>query len=402
MKKRLLLIGSALLLLLLSVSAAASYINIGEYSFLLWGYDEASDNEDWPLTKPDRDYASKNYTVLNHVVYQRSDSLGLKGARYYIVVDYFDTDKAQAQATNIQIKSKIGGVPVKQISVFYRDSKKHTPIMNEEDCLPQIQSVSIPDCIEVISDYSLSYFASLKTLRLPESLRILGLGACYGMDSLEKITLPKTVESIGEYAFAQCKKLKKVTFSGTALQTIGARAFNDCVSLQKLTLPSSLIGMGDHALLGCTSLSKLNIQTTSVSVLCGENDPLGYDLPRNCKVVVKSKEMKRHIQQDGFKGTVKIQVSVLAPKKLKAIQKNGKLTLKWSKVRNADGYRIYKCSAKGEMLTPLKTVRDKETIILEGSRANSTRYAVKAFRVIDGDISWSVATYITANKNVTC
>ncbi len=388
MKKKLVLIGSIFLLLLFSVSAAASYFNSGEYRFQLWGYDEYGDNEDWPLTKADRDYTSNHYTVLNHVVYQRSDSLGLKGSLYYIVVDYFDTDRAEATAAKIRIESEIDGIPVKQISVLYLDSKKYTPAMNAEDCLPQIQSVSIPDCVEVISDYSLSYFASLKTIRLPKSLRILGLGACYGMDSIEKIVLPKNIEQIGEYAFAQCKQLKKVTFSGTALQTIGARAFYNCVSLKTLCLPSSLTTIGDHALLGCTSLSKLDIQTESVFVLCGDNDPLGYDLSKNCKVFVKSEEMKHRLLQDGFKGTVKIKIHVPAPKRIKAAEKNGMLSLKWSKVAKADGYRVYQFDERTQSYKKLKTLHsvDRRTLNLENT---NNSYAVRAFRIIDGDVSWS-------------
>ena len=388
MKKRLILIGSALLLLLLSVSAAASYINSAEYFFQLWGYDEYSDNEKWPLTKTDRDYTSKNYTILNHVVYQRSDSLGLKGSLYYIVVDYFDTDHAEATATRIRIESEIGGVPVKQISVLYLDPQKYTPAMNAEDCLPQIKTVSIPDGVEVISDYSLSYFASIKTVCLPKTLRILGLGACYGMDSLEKIVLPKTVEHIGEYAFAHCRKLKKITFSETALQTIGAYAFYDCVSLQTLTLPSSLTAMGDHALLGCKSLSKLDIQTTSASVLCGENDPLGYDLSKTCSVFVKTKDMKQRLLQDGCKGTVKIKIYVPAPKSIKASEREGKLLLKWSKVAKADGYRVYQFDERTKNYKKLKTLHgvDRRTLIL---KETNKFYAVRAFQIIDGDISWS-------------
>ena len=388
MKKRLIFICLALLLLLPSVFAAASYQSTDGYNFQVLGYDEYGDVAGWPLTRADRDYTSEDYTVLNHVVYQRSDSLGLKGNRYYIVVDYFDTDEAQANATKIRIKSEINGVPVKQIAVFYCDPNKRTPVMNAEDLLPQIQSVSIPDGVEVISDYALSYFASLKTLRLPQSLRILGLGACCGMDALEKITLPKQVTCIGDYAFAQCSKLKKVTVQSTALQTIGAHAFDHCVSLRSLVLPASVTVVGDHALLGCTSLAKLDIQTKAISALCGDNDPLGYDLPKTCKVLVKTKAMKHRLLQDGCKATVKIQVKVSAPKNLKASEKNGKLLLKWSKVAKADGYRVYQYDARTQSYKKVKTLYGADTRSLLVKNLNSS-YAVRAFRKIDGDVSWS-------------
>ncbi len=54
---------------------------------------------------------------------------------------------------------------------------------------------------------------------------VIGKGACKGLKKLKEVTIGKEVSQIESEAFANCKKLKKITFAGTGIKKIGERAF---------------------------------------------------------------------------------------------------------------------------------------------------------------------------------
>ena len=97
--------------------------------------------------------------------------------------------------------------------------------------------------------------------------------------------------------------------------------------------------------------------------------------------------MKDAVKAHRFKGTVKISVTVKAPAQVKLAKQNGKTTVKWSKVKAADGYRIWSYNAKTGKYTKLATVKAGVTSVT--LKTTATRFAVRAYRVIDKDVSWS-------------
>lgn len=64
------------------------------------------------------------------------------------------------------------------------------------------------------------------------------------------LTIPKDVEVIGDYAFRDCKELKKVIFSNN-LECIWPGAFMDCSKLKKVEIPESVEKIGSGAFWGC-------------------------------------------------------------------------------------------------------------------------------------------------------
>ena len=110
-------------------------------------------------------------------------------------------------------------------------------------------------------------------------------------------------------------------------------------------------------------------------------------LPKSCTVLVVNKDMKDAVKAHRFKGTVKICVTVKAPKTVKLTKQSGKVTLKWSKVKAADGYRVWSYNAKTGKYTKLATVKAGTTCVT--LKTTATRFAVRAYRIIDKDVSWS-------------
>ena len=66
-------------------------------------------------------------------------------------------------------------------------------------------------------------------------------GACRGMGKLTTLTIGKNVKVIGKEAFFQCKKLKKIRISGTALKKAGKNAFGKGSSKVTVTCPKKKI-----------------------------------------------------------------------------------------------------------------------------------------------------------------
>ena len=80
-------------------------------------------------------------------------------------------------------------------------------------------------------------------------------------------------------------------------------------------------------------------------------------------------------------------MTVKAPKTVKLTKQSGKVTLKWSKVKAADGYRVWSYNAKTGKYTKLATVKAGTTCVT--LKTTATRFAVRAYRIIDKDVSWS-------------
>ncbi|MCD8019748.1 MAG: leucine-rich repeat protein [Clostridiales bacterium] len=89
------------------------------------------------------------------------------------------------------------------------------------------KSVTIPSTIKINSK-------TYKVISIADN-------AFSGNNTLTKVIIGKNVTSIGTKAFANCKKLKTVTFKTSKLKTIGKQAFKGDKKLTKITLKSNKI-----------------------------------------------------------------------------------------------------------------------------------------------------------------
>ena len=94
----------------------------------------------------------------------------------------------------------------------------------------QLKSVTIPNTITNIGDFSFKGCTSINTIKMPGSLKSIGKWAFQMCTMLKHVEVPDSVISIGEFAFEGCTTLKSVKFP-SSLSSIGNGAFRFCGKL---------------------------------------------------------------------------------------------------------------------------------------------------------------------------
>ncbi len=210
----------------LAISLIAGTQLFGEFALgIIKAY--AAEKECEVFTKAqynDGTWAYEDYTwsQQEELVGDEVETVTVEGVR---ILDYHGSD------TNVDIPEYLDGKPVIAVQFvndkcYYRGSKRKN-----------VETVSLPKTLKVISSYSFEEMSALKS-----------------------IAIPAGVETIGSYAFADCSALKSVTFlygEGKGLTRIGYAAFKRCTSLTSVKFPTSLKVIESNAFESCGSLSEI-------------------------------------------------------------------------------------------------------------------------------------------------
>jgi len=89
---------------------------------------------------------------------------------------------------------------------------------------------TIPEGVQTIADYSLSYCYNLTAITIPNSVTAIGMGVFRDCDELTAVTIPENVQVLEEYLFDHCFKLSSVTIPA-GVKNIKTGAFSDCDAL---------------------------------------------------------------------------------------------------------------------------------------------------------------------------
>ncbi len=108
--------------------------------------------------------------------------------------------------------------------------------------------------------------SSLKSIYLNEYVERIEDFAFYKCTSLLNIGTPVGLTSIGYSAFYRCEQLMELDLSGSAVETIGAKAFYGCNGLKTVKLGSDLKTLGAYAFYGCGSLKELSLPSKLTTV----------------------------------------------------------------------------------------------------------------------------------------
>lgn len=113
-----------------------------------------------------------------------------------------------------------------------------------------LESLSIPNGVEVISNWAFYNSKLLSSVTIPESVKYIGNGAFEGCSSLSSVSIPNGVEYIGGSAFADCSLLSSVNIS-ESVSYIGGYAFGKCFLLSSISIPGNVAYIGGRAFEGC-------------------------------------------------------------------------------------------------------------------------------------------------------
>lgn len=94
-------------------------------------------------------------------------------------------------------------------------------------------------------------------------------------DQIETAIIPENITYIPNRAFYKCKNLKKVIFKGDVIH-IGEEAFVWCENLEELTIPRSLVFIENGAFMFCKNIKKLVIPSNIKKI--------GYEVFGGCDI----------------------------------------------------------------------------------------------------------------------
>lgn len=169
----------------------------------------------------------------------------------------------------ITIPDEIEGYPVTAIAsnafksctsishVKLPDSIKKIGISAFEGCTA-LESINIPDGVTTISQNTFYGCSSLDNIIIPDSITEIGIRAFQNCTNLKNLNIGNKVTSIRTEAFLNCKNLTSVTFPKT-LKIIWPYAFHNCDSLDKIIIPDSVTYLGESAFGHCINATELVI-----------------------------------------------------------------------------------------------------------------------------------------------
>lgn len=182
----------------------------------------------------------------------------------------------KSDETSIEIPQKIGQYTVSAIgnnafkgrtnlkSVTLPDTLK---VIDDYafDCCTNLEKITIPDSVEKIGKAAFFSCTRLKSIDFSENLKTIGDGAFYDCRSLESISLPDGTTTVGEYVFGNCKSLQSAEL-GNSLKAISNQMFINCELLKSIIIPDGTEKIGSRAFKGCVLLESIEIPTSVKSI----------------------------------------------------------------------------------------------------------------------------------------
>lgn len=183
----------------------------------------------------------------------------------------------------------------------YKIAKNQNILINEDNKMNNVKSVTIGEGIKNIPTGLFSRFINLQTITLPDSLETIGDYAFLDCYALTDITISKGVRAISSSAFTGCKELTDIKLSNgnpyfvndsgvlygigktmliaypdgktdteyslpSEVREIEDRAFDNCHNLESITIPNTITKIGDYAFYD-TSLKKVSFEDDNAATI---------------------------------------------------------------------------------------------------------------------------------------
>jgi hypothetical protein len=100
--------------------------------------------------------------------------------------------------------------------------------------------------VSQIKPYAFMGCSYLKSVKIPETVRLIGESAFDGCYNLESANLPSKIKMIYPRTFRGCTSLKDITIP-RGVNNIGYEAFAECYACESIVIPSSVTKIGMFA-----------------------------------------------------------------------------------------------------------------------------------------------------------
>merc|ERR1740124_979813 len=107
------------------------------------------------------------------------------------------------------------------------------------DCPEDAVDFEVQDGYTLIGGDAFSNCVSLKTIKLPKSIKKINEYAFDNCSSIQKIDLPPSLTTLGKYAFENCSSLEEILIQGP-IPLIPKGTFYNCYCLSSVVLPESI------------------------------------------------------------------------------------------------------------------------------------------------------------------
>ncbi|MBQ7862048.1 MAG: leucine-rich repeat protein [Clostridia bacterium] len=244
----------------------------------------------------------------------------------------------------------------------------------------------------------------VKNLVIPEGVTKVACNAFYNIKSLETVKFPSTLKEIGSGAFASCWNLKDFTFP-ESLETIGEFAFFGCTQISKLELKKNVKSVGMSAFDYCTGLKTVYMYPQMLGIAEG-----AFCDCKNIELILYTgtkeawDKLLKENKNTGLEGVAVLYrfrpESMRAPEAIYSQQTTDSVTLSWTKINGASGYKVF--VKEGSGWKNLKTLKDntyKVTGLKTGTRYT---FAVRAYISSGAFVLWApeYTTHDTATRTV--
>lgn len=169
----------------------------------------------------------------------------------------------------VYIPATIQGLPVKRVDLDLNTDNEITAIVVSDGCtyfaLPlydnrasSIKYISLPDSV---TEYEGIRYSSVTEFEVPAGVKLVK----YLPPTLEKISFRGAPEVINDDVFKENTKIKTITLPDS-IKIIYSSAFSGCTALESINLPASLEKIGYFGFSGCSNLKEIIIPDSLTSV----------------------------------------------------------------------------------------------------------------------------------------
>ena len=209
--------------------------------------------------------------------------------------------------------------------------------------LRSVTKITLPDGLEEIG-WDAFYKSKLSEIIIPDSVKKIG-GNAFSYSDIKSIRFSKNLTAIDIRTFKNCKRLKSMTISAN-IKNVGWASFRNCKGLKKVKILSSNVKIEHRAFDGCTNLKSVTVKDAKLLVASAFNN-----CRRLSKITINNKKKAPRISgMGGFKNTKKgLKFAVKNKKVAKGLKKQ--LTKNKQKLVDAKilvGKKIvYRINSKG-------------------------------------------------------